>query len=647
MKKLRWILSSLSVLGALLVLGWWFWPVIMPGSGEKVLYLALAAPLSGQHQTDGEAMLNGVRLYLEQAKQTGKLQDTQIELVVLNDQNSPQVATRVAADIASNDNVLLALGHYASNTSLAASDIYQQTGIPVITASASVVSLTQANEWYFRIVPNNEWQTALAANYIAHIVQRDSASIIFDKSAYGISLAENFVNACEDAGLRLEHSWSFDSQSEQLDTDLRNIIRELRALTDPGALFFATNEAEAVKIITSIKYPGTDYTIIGSDTFSTSTFIEEFKQYGQERVQAGYYTDGIYVISPFLNALGDNRAQDFRQAYIARYAEEPTWVAACYYDAAAIAVEAIKRADVYGKETIRNERKKIREALMEFSDSDVVIPGVTGDLYFDTHGDVKKPPVVGIYQKQQLLPAFSQFQLAFDQSGEKNSIYARLLGTNLIQYKDVFLTETDMVYTGIDVNAIENLDTKNLSYTLDFYLWFRFQEDLADHNITFPNALQPISLGEPLLEMTDNGISTRAYHIIGDFRSPFSFFRYPFDRQTLHVSLQHKTRPRNSLVYVRDVLGMSIPPEGQYEKNLLINGGAHWRVTDISHFEGSTDKVFLRQLGMSQTIPYSNFNLAIRIARGGTGWGIKSFFLIGLMFLFSYYVYFIPSTQFH
>ncbi|MCP4405350.1 MAG: hypothetical protein GY801_49630, partial [bacterium] len=46
-------------------------------------------------------------------------------------------------------------------------------------------------------------------------------------------------------------------------------------------------------------------------------------------------------------------------------------------------------------------------------------------------------------------------------------------------------------------------------------------------------------------------------------------------------------------------------------------------------------------------IPYSNFNLAIRIARGGTGWGIKSFFLIGLMFLFSYYVYFIPSTQFH
>ncbi len=646
MKKLIFMLLALIGLGVLFTLGWWFFSRIMPDSRKEVIYLAVAAPLSGSHKTNGEAMLKGIRLYLEQVEQTGQLQNTQISLIEFNDHSSPQVAVRVAADIAFTDKALLVLGHYASDTTLAASDIYKQNGFPIITASASADALTQTNEWCFRIVPDNRWQAEFAAYYIKNILSQNSASIIFDKSIYGISPAQNFAKSAETAGLLIANTWSFDSESEQLDAALHGIITELRSLHNPGALFFATDEAEAVKIITSVKYPGTDYTIIGADAFSTTTFIEELKQYSQARVQAGYYSDGIYVVSPFLIALGNNQAQDFRQAYIAKYAEEPTWVAASYYDAAALAVEAIQRAEIYGKGTIRNKRNKIRATLTELSSVDVAMPGITGNIYFDATGDVKKAPAAGIYQKQLLLPAFLQYQVISDQSGGKSSLFKGSLGAKLFEYEDMLLTKTNVVYTGIDVANISNLDTKNLSYTMDFYLWFRFQEDLEADNITFSNALQPVSLGEPLLEMTDNGITTRAYHVHGDFTSSFTFFRYPFDQQTLRLSFHHKTRPRNSLLYVRDVLGMSIPSDTQDEKAPTITG-ARWKVTNISHFEGSTSNTLFKQSAASQTIAYSEFNLAVRITRAGKSWIIKSFFPIGLMFLFNYYLYFIPSKKFY
>ncbi len=648
MKKWTFMLLALLGLGALLTLGWLFLPGILPGSGgNKVIQLAVVAPLSGKNKANGDAMLKGIRLYLEHVEQTGQLQHAQIKLLVFNDQDRPQVAARVAAEIAFEGKALLVLGHYASQTSLAASDIYKHNGVPVITASATAETLTQTNEWYFRIVPHNRWQAEFAVNYIKYSLQHDSASIIFEKSAYGASLAENFVKAAEKIELNITKTWNFDPESDLLDKDLRTITTELRAHPDPGALFFATYEAEAVRIITSVKYPGTNYTIVGSDTFSTKTFIEELKQYSQERVQAGYYSDDIYVVSPFLIEFGNNRTQKFKQAYIAKYTEEPTWLAACYYDAAALAVEAIQRAEVYGKSSVRNERRKIREALTGFSGVNVAMPGITGNMYFNSHGDVRKVPVMGIYQEQHLLPAFMQYQIIPQQPGQRTSFSKRLLGTRVILYGDISLTPTQVVYTGIDVNQITNLDTKNLSYTIDFYLWFRFQGDFETADITFPNALRPITLEKPVLEVTNDGITTRAYHVRGDFTGPFTFFGYPFDRQTLWIRFHHKSLPRNSLLFVRDLLGIARPTDALNDGTPTIAGISRWRVTDVAHFEESASNVSFKQFGSAQTIAHSQFNLTLRITRAGRSWIIKSFFPIGLMFLLSYYLYFIPSKKFN
>ncbi|NJL58552.1 MAG: ABC transporter substrate-binding protein [Desulfobacteraceae bacterium] len=113
-----------------------------------------------------------------------------------------------------------------------------------------------------------------------------------------------------------------------------------------------------MKIIASFNYPGTGYSIMGADAFSSSSFSEAFDIYPQERIRPGYYSDGIYAVSPFMVAIGNENAQKFRKEFVKTYGHDPSWEPACYYDAMRIAVEAIERAEIDSKASARENRKK-------------------------------------------------------------------------------------------------------------------------------------------------------------------------------------------------------------------------------------------------------------------------------------------------
>lgn len=81
---------------------------------------------------------------------------------------------------------------------------------------------------------------------------------------------------------------------------------------------------------------------------------------------------------------------------------------ATHYDAAAIAVEAIKRAKP-GADLAQN-RERIRSQLKTFSNIETAYKGVTGRIYFDEHGNAIKPFPFGVYLQSKLISAPIQFK---------------------------------------------------------------------------------------------------------------------------------------------------------------------------------------------------------------------------------------------
>ena len=642
------VLSILVLTGLILPLAW---PQFRKLFRHEELLIAAVGPQRGH----GEEMQRGISLFLKKANQERIIPKKTIRLLKRDDLNQARLATKVASELVDNPNVLLVLGHYNDDTALAAGDVYQKYGLPAITASSIAEQVTHNNAWYFRTLPNSTFEGHFIVSYIQHILKESSLSIIYDNDVYGTALLESLRDAAKRSGMTIGREWAFDRETDNLQERLQIIISELRALQDPGAIFLATHETEGVSIIKTINNPGTEYTILGGAPFATQQFIELFNEYLQEQVRPGYYSDRVYVVTPYLKDIAPEEARAFHQAYFEAYRTEPSWIAAAYYDAARLAVEAMKLAEINTQDAPFKKRQKIRDVLAALSEPEVAINGVTNQLYFTSEGDMEYAPYVGRYTQQQLLPAYSQYQLFRDSSTQVSSLQQALSGSSsgrqLVSLGNGnIVKEVQIVNAGIDINNISNIDMRHARYMLDFYLWFRFRDDFQEFDdtlITFVNATSPVILGPPVLEDTNKGVTVRTYHVKGEFTHPVDLTVYPFDQPTLRISLHHNSRTLNNLRYVPDVVGMQGRAKLPHIKIEPLSG---WRLKNISSYQ----RIFQRSALSSQSgqsfeseskLMASQFITDIHVIRDGLNFSIKSLYPLAVLIVCLYLVYFIPIEQ--
>lgn len=626
--------------------------LLLPGSSFNVknIYIAVAGPMSGVNKENGESMLRGINMYLDTIKDRSGFKDKKIQLLIYNDKDKRSALT-ISSQIADEGKALVVLGHYGSEETVAAGTIYRKKGIPAITASATSETVTQDNDWYFRMVPDNRFIKSFMAYGIRNILGSTSASIIYSKNDYGISLARGFETESEKLGINIRNKWAFQRESENMYHELRNIIGDLRAAKNLGTIMCATHGAAGVRLFASCRYPGTDYTVVGPDSFSTPAFVSQFNNYPREQNSPGYYTDGIYAVSPFVSYLADGEnARSFRQKFVSRYGKEPSWVAACYYDAMQVVLSAIEKAEIQGQD-IREDRRRVRKALTSFNEHDVAVKGVTGDIFFDKEGNVNRPLAMGFWNRHTFLPTYSQYQGGrWNRNSDKNSRAGRK-GTAWqikenketeeasIQIQGQAMAYLRVVYAGIDINRISNIDIKKGTFGADFYISFRFEGHFDDTRIRFTNALNPVALKAPVTTKTVGNITTRSYRVTADFKTVYDTNAYPLDRQLLGISFRHEDHTRDELIYVPDVAGLPRSAEKKDKSKMMLNPIPGWDIGDIS-FSQDIIKIFGPD---KQSSSYSRLNTDIRIDRQG-----RLFLLLKILFplimvvIFLYFVFLLP-----
>ncbi|MCP3895911.1 MAG: ABC transporter substrate-binding protein, partial [Bacteroides sp.] len=251
----------------------------------------------------------------------------------------------------------------------------------------------------------------------------------------------------------------------------------------------------------------------------------------------GHYTDGIYATTFFIRDIGNFKAQQFNHAFKRRFGREPDELAATSYEAAAIAIEAIKRVKPGGDLT--QNRERIRNQLTTFRDIETAYKGVTGRIYFDENGNAMKPFPFGVYLQGKLISAPIQLKPIVNPEAIVD-LDKKLEEGNILAIDDHFMYKTTVIYTGIDINEISNIDPRNGTFSADFYLWFRHSGPLDYSKIEFLNAADDIRLSDAIMETDMDAVSYRAYRIKGDFQQAFNFRDYPFDSHTLSIRLRHK-----------------------------------------------------------------------------------------------------------
>ncbi len=614
--RLFWI-AALSV--ALAGAGLWLYRVYQP-SGETI-EIAAVGPGGGIHAPMRKSFRQGMQMCIDQFNAKGGINGRKVELVLYDDQNEAKLAQERAKAIVDRNRALAVIGHQFSSCSIAGGKVYREYGIPAITPFSTNVAVTQGNPWYFRIIYNDDLQGRFLANYAKNVLGHDRASIIKENHEYGRYLADTFERMAGTIGLEVAHQWEFDREALDLDQQLLGIVSQLQSAKDPGIVFLAVHAAEGVKLVRLMRDMFVSHPIIAPDSLASRSFAQGFAGLPKERITPGYYSSGVYVTSPLIFDTAEEKGLHFKEDYRSQFGEEADWPAAFAYDCMKLLLSAAEETGVSGQPaTLSGDRQRIRDYLASMDEPARAMRGVTGLSYFDQNGDSQKPITIGVYKRDNIISALIQFQ-PIQGLWDIPDLEQAFAEKRILVFEGRHMYKTNVVYTGVKIHKISQVDFKNTSCHLDFSLWFRYQDELDVSKIEFLNALEPIELGEPVETETDGRRRFRMYRVKGRFQTDYMGSQEALAQRTLGVRFRHERLARKNLIYVPDILGMG---ENKAILRKMRSQGVEagvpgWRIDWVRAFQYVGDRERLGRLRYidrhQAALEYSGFNYEILLKK--------------------------------
>jgi branched-chain amino acid transport system substrate-binding protein len=336
-----------------------------------VVKLGHAAPLTGPQAHIGKDNENGARLAVEDAN-AAKIKlggrDVKFELMGEDDQADPKQGNLVAQKFV-DAKVNAVIGHLNSGTTIPASKVYSDNGIPQVSPSATNPTYTaQGFKTAFRVMANDIQQGKVLGEYAANNLKARTVAIIDDKTAYGEGLAGEFKKSAVAAGVKVVAEEHTDDKA----VDFAAILTKVKG-KKPDMIFYGGMDPQAAPMAMQMKKLGIKARLLMGDGGCTTEFVKN----------AGEAAEGHYCSLPgipyekmqggakFIERFGKRFAdKDGKPAIIQLYAPYA-------YDAVMVVVEAVKRAG-------GAEPAKILAELPKTS-----YQGVTTTIAFDDKGDLK------------------------------------------------------------------------------------------------------------------------------------------------------------------------------------------------------------------------------------------------------------------
>ena len=336
---------------------------------QDVIRIGHVAATSGAIAHLGKDNENGARMAVDALNAKGVLIGGKRYKVVLqaeDDAADPKQGTTVAQKLV-DAKVHGVIGHETSGTTIPASRIYFNAGIPQISPSASnPVYTRQGFSTAFRNVANDEQLGAALARYAVANGKARQIAVIDDRTAYGKGLTDEFIKNIKKSGTAriVSQQYTTDKASE-----FSAILTAIKG-KQPDLVFFGGMDAVAGPMLQQMKRLGIKASFMGGDGLCSDSMA---------RLSGTAMADGQVVCA---EAGGVEVAQqkgmdDFRVAYRKKFGIDVLTYAPYAYDALLTMVAAMQQAGSPEPAIYLPVLAKIRHK------------GVTGTVAFDARGDVQ------------------------------------------------------------------------------------------------------------------------------------------------------------------------------------------------------------------------------------------------------------------
>ncbi len=340
-------------------------------AAEGPIKIGFFAPLTGPAAADGDSVFKAAQLAVAKINEQGGINGRQVELVHYDDGLDTKQAVSIAQKLTTKDNVVAVVSGSYSGTTRAAAPIYQEAGIPMISAYAVHPDITRAGDYIFRQSFVGLVQGKAAGKVAVEMLDARRISILHIDNDFGRTLATSFQEKAEELGAEIVSVDSFAFGEKEF-TPVLAKIKQL----NPDLLYMPAYAGEGAQIVRQAKDLNLDIQILGTEGIdSTLQFLGVAKE----------AAEGV-IITTNLNRDSEREiVQDFIAEYEEQYGHKPDMVAASTYDAFMVLFHVIEQKGA--------DPEAIRQGLAELKNFEAVTGVITG---YNELGEVQKPVQVQI-----------------------------------------------------------------------------------------------------------------------------------------------------------------------------------------------------------------------------------------------------------
>jgi len=346
-------------------------PAAASGAGD-VIKIGHVAPLSGGQAAMGKDNENGARMAIEDLNAQnieigGK--KVRFELVAEDDAADPKQGTAAAQKLC-DAKVSGVVGHLNSGTTIPASKVYNDCGIPHITPSATNPDLTKPGyKTTFRLLANDNALGSGLAFYAVDTLKLKKIAVIDDRTAYGQGVADVFKKTAKTKGVDIvDEQFTTDKA-----TDFMAILTAIKS-KNPDGIFYGGMSSQAGPMLRQMEQLGmTNVKFFGGDGICDQEII---------KLSGGGKTLGNVVCAEGGSSLAKMPGGEaWKKRYDAKFPGQFQIYSPYVYDATMVLADAMKRANsAYPKVYT----PKIAEADYK---------GVTTTVRFEPNGELKNPAI--------------------------------------------------------------------------------------------------------------------------------------------------------------------------------------------------------------------------------------------------------------
>ncbi|OYU28825.1 MAG: branched chain amino acid ABC transporter substrate-binding protein [Burkholderiales bacterium PBB2] len=332
-------------------------------SQDLVVKIGHVGPTSGAIAHLGKDNELGARMAITELNAKGVMiggKKAKFELLAEDDAGDPKQGTAAAQKLV-DSKVNGVVGHLNSGTSIPASKVYSDAGIPQISPSATNPKFTRNGyKTTFRVVADDVHLGGTLGKYAVKELKGQSIAVIDDRTAYGQGVADEF-----EKGKVVGREFTTDKA-----TDFTAILTNLKA-KKPDVVFFGGMDAVAGPMLRQMKQLGIEAKFVGGDGICSGEL---------PKLAAGTMGDGQVVCAEAGGVEGESKktSDAFKAKFKEAYKVEVQIYAPYVYDAVNVLVAAMVKAG-------SAEPAKYLPVLAKTEG----YKGVTGTISFDNKGDIK------------------------------------------------------------------------------------------------------------------------------------------------------------------------------------------------------------------------------------------------------------------